>query len=544
MRKSIQMTVMCLACLSAGVRAREYAPMLVDGRTWEYHFFEDYVRHFTRQERLQGTLEKFGKTYHVLMDPQTGDTVSLMREEGGRVYMLMNRSGRLLDLYRWDGDTAESTFAGSDETVVYDFTMEAGETLSRTNWLRESDGEWTAWRSTVMLMENPQTDLCGGGRMGQRMRVMSPSGNSDLETGRFYNVVEGIGILSEGDLSYFEPFDASPGLPARGVGNLIRVYESDGTVVYGKPFDVSQPLVRDDRVWEYAGRTPDGQILLSKVRFGDTSEVNGKTYRRLYVSEEKVWRSGDGSTVTSYPGRTVALLREEHGRVYVCVRKDSRGMYVGVSDTDSGEGAFDLTLYDFNALLHESFDSGTYERDAHGTGTVPETVHMGECVYTIADKGSAEVAGDEVESWNYRTFGSYSGKTFTVVEGIGPTEAMLWNPVSAENLGASDALTLNGVYDGSGNRIFGDFVVNAPDVSGVSSDVADSVAFEYSDGILEGIAGGELKVEVFSPDGTLLHSGSGSGRLSFPASVLGKGMYVATLATKDGHRRTLRITVP
>ena len=75
---------------------RDYKPMLVEGRVMENYFYsrsgyepDSYIRSV-----FDGTVEKFGKTYHRLRPEGSESEGTLFREENGKVWRLANESGK------------------------------------------------------------------------------------------------------------------------------------------------------------------------------------------------------------------------------------------------------------------------------------------------------------------------------------------------------------------------------------------------------------------------------------------------------------------
>ena len=112
---------------------REYSPMLVDGRVLEFveevnDYYQDVI---PNRYKLNGTVERFGKTYHKLISEKSNHTVALLREENGKVWRLAGADGKVyLDndngLDRPEGlpDATVST-----EFLLYDMSLGKGETI-------------------------------------------------------------------------------------------------------------------------------------------------------------------------------------------------------------------------------------------------------------------------------------------------------------------------------------------------------------------------------------------------------------------------------
>ncbi len=523
---------------------RDYEPMLVEGRTWEYMFVREYNQRYIHREVLRGTTERFGNTYHVLMNPETNDTIALMREDGGKVYMLMGRKGEIINL---DTLSEERTlFDESMETVVYDFSLQEKDRLTHCNYILEYDDGCFAYQYTVELDKMSMYSEGGEQRIRQRLRLLTADEQSSASPGRFYEAIEGIGIVYGGNLPYYCPFGELVGKPRTSINELVRVYDTDGKILYGKKFPECEPLVREDRTWEYASHGCAGETTLSQARFQGITEINGKEYHNLKITEETTWDDRQGiKPATTTPNRTVALMREENGRVYVCVKEKDDGYmkwYEGVDDKEHSEGASELLLYDFNAEKNDTFLSGGYEMPCHTNDSKLRPVFWRDCTFFIQDSDSVEIQGKRTKRTVYSQSREYD-EIDKVIEGIGPERWTLWNPVvDIMTCAPSYNEYLNGVYDGEGRPIFGDFSLKKPGEGGIDVIDPDTARLVYAEGVVRAEGEGRMTLEVFSADGAKIGQAEGYGSITVSASGLVPGIYIATL--KVGGRQTAKLRFP
>ncbi len=523
---------------------RDYKPMLVEGRTWEYMFVREYNQRYIHREVLRGTTERFGNTYHVLMNPETNDTIALMREDGGKVYMLMGRKGEIINL---DTLSEERTlFDESMETVVYDFSLQEKDRLTHCNYILEYDDGCFAYQYTVELDKMSMYSEGGEQRIRQRLRLLTADEQSSAYPGRFYEAIEGIGIVYGGNLPYYCPFGELVGKPRTSINELVRVYDTDGKILYGKKFPECEPLVREDRTWEYASHGCAGETTLSQARFQGITEINGKEYHNLKITEETTWDDRQGiKPATTTPNRTVALMREENGRVYVCVKEKDDGYmkwYEGVDDKEHSEGASELLLYDFNAEKNDTFLSGGYEMPCHTNDSKLRPVFWRDCTFFIQDSDSVEIQGKRTKRTVYSQSREYD-EIDKVIEGIGPERWTLWNPVvDIMTCAPSYNEYLNGVYDGEGRPIFGDFSLKKPGEGGIDVIDPDTARLVYAEGVVRAEGEGRMTLEVFSADGAKIGQAEGYGSITVSASGLVPGIYIATL--KVGGRQAANLRFP
>ena len=130
------------------------------------------------------------------------------------------------------------------------------------------------------------------------------------------------------------------------------------TVLASLSAQAYEPLIREDRVWEFISSNQVWDIhdhTLSTFQFDGTQEVNGKTYHQLKLKTVSSWEMeaydiieiGEKNTVDTVE----ALLREEEGVVYMLVQTPSIMVYEGpenqyFSEQPATENQ-EVVIYDF-----------------------------------------------------------------------------------------------------------------------------------------------------------------------------------------------------
>lgn len=82
-----------------------------------------------------------------------------------------------------------------------------------------------------------------------------------------------------------------------------------------------EPMIREDRIWEYCLRVGDSSQSskgVFKLKFDGTEDRNGKTYHRLVC-----WNAADENPIP----KTVAYMREETLAVYCLLQQDEVKVY-------------------------------------------------------------------------------------------------------------------------------------------------------------------------------------------------------------------------
>lgn len=270
------------------------------------------------------------------------------------------------------------------------------------------------------------------------------------------------------------------------------------------PASAYEPTVREDRVWEYYSEyfssvTMEVNQAWASFKFDGTADVNGKTYHK-WVKFEEVRKKGlinpDNGHInfTTSPKDTTkltfALIREEGGKIWICLEKmPGTSMfpeeYKVICNSDSVESAVitEGLLYDFSV---NKGDSLTWV--GSGIGALPSSSiepykYLSEVSDVIVETGSIEINGAKCKTYKFEMYGV--NRPF--IQGVGMTRALLSYPSINEPIHSSSydySLSLNGVYDGAGNRIFGEWKNPMPGEGGISSvsvtDESDSRKYDLT----------------------------------------------------------------
>ena len=221
MKQSI-LRILTLVGLMAGLAASvsAYEPMLVEGRTWEYINVDPWNLYSLK---IGESSEKYGKMYSPVIRLESGDTIALLREEPGKVFMLMGRSGPIIDVY--NGNTIGS-YTPDQETPVYDFTKNIGDSICLLNNPGIYDSDTMETLQGKLILEEKSTEtILGIERIRQEWYPREFGFNGQT-------AIEGIGTLDE----FFPFFDPRPLCVSSSHGTssyrLVRVYDKDGTLIF------------------------------------------------------------------------------------------------------------------------------------------------------------------------------------------------------------------------------------------------------------------------------------------------------------------------
>ena len=263
--------------------------MLVDGRTWEYYvtpFPDGGARKINRT--LKGTVEKFGKTWHVL-----DDSVAFLREENGKVFILAQHSGKLNR--REIGDDSIMVNAG-DEFILYDFSAATQtEYIHPYFFKKPTDKGVVGYYNTVRVKETEKI------KMGDKevVRQLVKPFWKDIEGGYSLYMTEGLGVMEYGTLNSFMADVDITG--QEDYPTLARVTDAEGKAVYQRY--TSEKMIQEGRVWEYWLHDDDSGVeKFIRYGFKGTTEKNGRTYHNLTDLDN---------------GSIVALMREEDYKVWL-----------------------------------------------------------------------------------------------------------------------------------------------------------------------------------------------------------------------------------
>ncbi len=406
---------------------RDYEPMLVEGRVMENYFYsrsgyepDSYIRSV-----FDGTVEKFGKTYHRLRPEGSESEGTLFREENGKVWRLANESGKII--FTPEAKEAEP-FEADREFLVYDMGMSPGDTLTLYSSFRDAfsgpDYEGVMWGRTMRL------DSVGTVVIGGKDRIVQfwSSNRHEPVPGTFKNglqVVEGLGnMCGTFEFSCVRPFYAGD----TDVFDLNRVIESDGTITYEQYEPV--PMIREGQVWEYhlsGGKADVGNVeRLLRFGFKGTVERNGTEYHRLIDLDTE---------------ETVALMREEYRQVYILLPEDK----------DSGEKEREALLYDFGYRMLSGVESVAFRGHDWDNPFGNPYMHVQSASHLY---GMPSDNGTRIR-WVFVHYGPEA--PYSAIEGIGSIwGGTLFAPVAdkTEYTDSAPRIVFNNLYDSEGNVLF------------------------------------------------------------------------------------------
>jgi len=152
--------------------------------------------------------------------------------------------------------------------------------------------------------------------------------------------------------------------------------------------------VREDRIWNYSIEyvNIDGDVLSTYnndgYHFNGDTIADGKKYLMFR-------NSGD---------ITVALIREEDGKVYMHVNGENEALYWDEATSSSPK---EVMLYDFGASVGNSYTIPAFEYDIDEVMTI--------CPVTVTDTYLIDIAGQEMRAQTL----DINGYELTAIEGIG-----------------------------------------------------------------------------------------------------------------------------
>ncbi len=413
-RNIYKIAIAAVVAISAALSASAYEPMLVEGRTWEYYSTPFYLPPPSHYESLtlKGTVEKFGKTWHVL-----GDSVAFLREEDGKVFRLAQYPGKFYQSYPRDSIMVNA----GDEFILYDFSA-----APQTDYVCPNFYDSAMYRyneaGTYGILRVFGTETI---KIGDKERVQQYVRPTNLEWENYEGgfplfMTEGLGVMQYGVLHSYHSMIEVPGSPEELW--LARVTDGDGTVVYQR--HTTDRMIQEGRVWEYY--VSDVAAHTEKfIRYGfkGTTEKYGHTYHNLTDLAD---------------GSTVALMREEDYRVWILLDEGTMD-YEGKDPVEVTPGTEGL-LYDFS--------SGMFDTRKMVYCSTPETeAPYGRLYFLDRKVPHVEIgAGDRlVINPTDALPGSLS------VQGVGTLSGTLCRPSTDTN---RVNIRLNNLYDAEGNIIY------------------------------------------------------------------------------------------
>ncbi len=130
--------VLLTVVLCAAVAATAAEPLVHEGKAWSVHYFSSLINWKYNSKKwlpeiyFEGKCDRMGKEYTVLRTSPV-DTISLMRQDGGKVYVLLDEKF----LNRWNSIYDEETNSKvniedvvNTEALVYDFDAKTDDILN------------------------------------------------------------------------------------------------------------------------------------------------------------------------------------------------------------------------------------------------------------------------------------------------------------------------------------------------------------------------------------------------------------------------------
>lgn len=432
--------------------------------------------------------------YFLYADEDRDDTMYYMREEDGRVYTLVQKEKwsedrETFSILKTDpGELPED--AVTDEMLVYDWNKEDGETMSYpmlTEYEWDADPDVYRFEGTIRY-RNPVMI------QGEECKVMQLE--HDGYVWPDITFIEGLGPTFNGTLGALN-FDMITGVPDNSrypvlQCSLNRVFDPDGNVIYEDEYPMRptnnsygyMPTVREDRTWEYRsyGGRPNNDFsrfrtIYHFIKFdSDPVVFNHHEYKMARICKMIETEYGNDIPEHIISEETwdtpLYAMREERDRVYVL--KDTKGNNVTeITDATDTSGFHDEVLYDWTL---KDGDLWTYVDFSEEYPEDCPTVEYGEPMKIGEDECRVMNLSDFdhislIEGIGATVNGSLGDYTFLLTSHMEP-----WINTDAPGMDS----TLERVYDGDGNLIYGEALVLQDSVEGVTpdSDGEDSLVFD------------------------------------------------------------------
>ena len=319
--KQFILRILALIGLVAGlaVSVSAYEPVFVQGRVWEYLGGIGPGDLMPIKYKVDGTVERFGKTYSVIRSVDNADTVALVREDNGKAWRLASSDWLMVDIRRYWSNSrnclADVQPTDSTEYQLYDFSLLKGDSIQQVEDVFlgiEQEGKQT-YGCNHLFITSIDSVLTSKGMM-KRMKMSSPDLNIK------WTIVEGLGYIENG--WPYEPYFGSFTAREPFLTSINRVFDPDGSVVYSGRYGSS---LAPGQKWVYWN--------------ADSSDINNGYYETLTLGEETVIGDTAYRVLRTDRSDKVAYVREFQNRVY--------------KRCDDGS---ETLLYDFNMLKDDSFE--------------------------------------------------------------------------------------------------------------------------------------------------------------------------------------------
>ncbi len=322
--------------LGLSIPVSAYEPVFVQGRVWEYYWGIHMIDLcWTRKFMVDGTVERFGKTYSVVRSLDTADTLALVREEDGKAWRLGSSDWLMIDIHRYAAYPANDERlwladvqpTDSTEYLLYDFSLSKGSSIQQIAppqklYVRESGGKKIYGCYNYIINDVDTIQTAKGMMKSMKLNAPYLSYNWDLSVVN-WQIAEGIGYIMNGypHEPYFGVFHN--GNLSSEFSIINRVFDPDGSVIYiylnfGTTLTTGQKWI----YWN-ADSSDTRNGYYETLSIGEEVEIEGRTY---YI-------------LRSDKNDKVAYLREKQNKVYKLLENGS-----------------EILLYDFNMTIGNRFE--------------------------------------------------------------------------------------------------------------------------------------------------------------------------------------------
>lgn len=304
------------------------------------------------------------------------------------------------------------------------------------------------------------------------------------------------------------------------------------------------PMIREDRVWEYAlwynSDHTTREVYLFRMKFEGEEVHNGHVYYKcVFVGDEIHW-SVDLSNEGAYNGDMVMkptekteyfLLREEGGKVFLYLDSQLADIKKALAD-EWGQDADEVTVYDFNLEERDETDLISIRYRFEDSYISPGVEIYG---HEVSKVETVTVEGQQCRKLS---FGDTVHEV-CFIEGIGTTTdgiLPLYNADSYFTGHGENYYNLNKVCNSAGEVIYkaDDYI----DISTLSVETVGDESFEIRNGeIVVNSHGGQVIVTVYDVSGRVEISATCNDKVEIPLDGLSSGVYIAEFVSGCTHRR-------
>ncbi len=333
----IRITVLLIAMLCMVIAVSAAEPLVQEGKLWIHSISTNWTSYWYNSENTMffGSPEElYGNTYFPVKDTDTDRVYAYMRQDGGKVYILVD--GTIYEqLYYYQDDT-EVSLAPGDEVLAYDFDAKPGDSYisasSGDMGVNYGKGVYGIEDIVEVTVDAVDTVVVNG---TERKRQKVHIGDKSHQ----YTIVDGIGA-NEGlfFVPEYGPFTTGNGAQFARIKEVIDI---GGEVLFtGADFDAPtltrEPLVREGVTWNHVVSYINAYVYdtseFYSLYFDSPVEMYGKTYHPL---------KNHNSDTDVY-----AYMRQEGNKVYLLVD----GGYTQPLEGDGVryEVGNEVLLYDFD----------------------------------------------------------------------------------------------------------------------------------------------------------------------------------------------------